>query len=188
MYRTVDGSSIGSIGIRLLAVALVSSLSLFSGVAGAAGSSRTSARMAKHSARHRAKRPASAGVVFGGVTSALAPVVIEVSRDGREVVQAAMAVPAQCQASAQSGSPTLLLPAHYTHLPISATGAFQEGGETTTSEAGNTMTLTEHLSGQFNRARTSVTGTWSLAVVIHDASGGTVGQCDSGAVSFAAIQ
>jgi hypothetical protein len=126
--------------------------------------------------------------VFGGVTSAFAPVVIEVSRDGREVVQAAMAVPAQCQASTQSGNPTLFLPAHYTHLPIGATGTFQEGGETTTSEAGNTMTITEHLSGQFNRARTSVSGTWSLAFVIHDASGGTVAQCDSGAVSFAAIQ
>jgi hypothetical protein len=188
MYRIVNRSSMHHVVSRLSGIFLVAALSLFSGVAGAAGSSTTARKAAKHSARHRAKRPARAGVVFGGVTSALAPVVIEVSRDGREVVQAAMAVPAQCQTSSQPGNPTLFLPAHYAHLPISAAGTFQEGGEKTTSEAGNTITITEHLSGQFNRAGTSVTGTWSLAFVIHDGSGGTVGQCDSGAVSFTAIQ
>jgi hypothetical protein len=189
MYRTVNGSSMYSVGIRLSASFLVAALSLCSGVAASATSSSTTVgKAAKHSARHRARRPAPAGVVFGGVTSAHAPVVIEVSRDGREVIQATMAVPMQCQGSEQPSSATLFVPSHYTNLAIGATGAFQEGGEKTESEAGNTMTVTEHLSGQFNRAGTSVTGTWSLAIVIHDAAGGTVGQCESGAVSFTAIQ
>jgi hypothetical protein len=87
-----------------------------------------------------------------------------------------MAVPAQCQASGQPGNLTLFLPTHFTHLPINATGTFQGGGEKTTSEAGNTITITEHLSGQFNRAGNSVTGTWSLAFVICDPSGDTVSQ------------
>jgi hypothetical protein len=99
-----------------------------------------------------------------------------------------MAVPVQCQMSGLSSNPTLFLPIQYTHMPISATGAFQERGEKTGGEAGNTSTVTGQLSGGFNRAGTSVTGTWSLVVVVHDATGAIVGRCDSGAVSFTAIQ
>ena len=117
-----------------------------------------------------------------------APVVIEVSRDGREVVQATMAVPVQCQMSDQSSNPLLFLPVDYTHMSISATGAFQEASEKTVNEAGHTTTVTGQLSGGFNRGGTSVTGTWSLVVVVHDATGAIVGRCDSGAVSFTAIQ
>lgn len=99
-----------------------------------------------------------------------------------------MAVPAQCQTSGQPSIGPAFLPVQYTHLPISAAGAFQEGGEKTVSEAGETITITGHLSGRFNRAGTSVTGTWSLGLVIRDATSGAVEQCDSGAVSFIAIQ
>jgi len=178
-----------SVGIQRSAVFLIATLSLFAAIAAsAAGSSRTVRTAAKHSARHGARRPSSAGVVFGGVTPAGAPVVIEISQDGREIVQATMAMAMQCQASGQPNKATLFLPAHDAHLPISATGAFQAGYENTENEAPNTTTITEHLSGKFNRAGTSVTGTWSLAIVTHDASGGIVNQCDSGAVSFTAVQ
>ncbi|HTD58755.1 MAG TPA: hypothetical protein VK672_07655 [Solirubrobacteraceae bacterium] len=167
----------------------LAALALFATTVGsAAGSSGRAVKAAKHSARHRTKHPVPAGVVFGGVTSAHAPVVIEVSRDGREVVMATMAVPVQCQMSGQASNPTLFLPVYYTHMPISATGAFHEGGEKTGSEAGNTTTVMGQLSGGFDRGGTSVTGTWSLVVVIHDATGAIVGRCDSGAVTFTAIQ
>lgn len=176
------------ITVHGLSAMFLAALTLFATTAGsAAGSSGRAGKAAKHSARHRSKHPVPAGV-FGGVTSAHAPVVIEVSRDGREVVMATMAVPVQCQMSGQASNPTLFLPVDYTHMPISATGAFHEGSEKTGSEAGNTTTVTGRLSGAFNRAGTSVTGTWSLAFVVHDATGAVVGQCDSGAVSFTAIQ
>jgi hypothetical protein len=173
---------------RLSAMFLVATLSLFVTTVGSAAGSSGRAGKAKRSARHRAKHTAPAGVVFGGVTTAHAPVVIEISRDGREVVQATMAVPVQCQTSGLSSNATLFLPVDYTHMPISATGVFQERGEKTDSEAGKTSTVTGQLSGGFNRAGTSVTGTWSLVVVIHDATGAIVDRCDSGAVSFTAIQ
>jgi hypothetical protein len=174
---------------RLSAMLLVAALSLFATtVESAAGSSGRAGKAAKRSARHRAKHSVPAGVVFGGVTSTHAPVVIEVSRDGREVVQATMAVPVLCQMSGQASSQTLFLPVDYTHMPISATGEFHEGGEKTEGEAGHTTTVTGRLSGGFNRTGTSVTGTWSLVVVVHDTTGAIVGQCDSGAVSFTAIQ
>jgi hypothetical protein len=127
--------------------------------------------------------------MFGGVASARAPVVIQVSRNGREIVEATMAVPCLFSVPAPAPTPvTLLLPNNYTHLAISATGAFQGKYEKTESEVGNTSTGTGQLSGQFNRAMTSVTGTWSFAVVVHNAFGTTLAQCDSGAVSFTAIQ
>ncbi|HEV3070861.1 MAG TPA: hypothetical protein VGY76_05480 [Solirubrobacteraceae bacterium] len=177
------------ITVHGLSAMSLAALALFATTVGsAAGSPGRVGKAAKRSARHRAKHPVPAGVVFGGVTSAQAPVVIEVSRNGREVAQAIMAVPVQCQMSDQASKPTLFLPVAYTHLPISPTGAFHEGNEKTESEAGHTTTVTGRLSGGFNRARTSVTGTWSLVVVIHDATGATVGRCDSGAVSFTAIQ
>ena len=177
------------ITVHGLSAMFLAALTLFATTVGsAAGSSGRAGKATKRSARHRAKHPVPAGVVFGGVTSAHAPVVIEVSRDGREVVRAAMAVPVQCQMTGQADNPTLFLPVDYTHVPISATGAFHEGKEKTESEAGHTTTVTGRLSGAFNRAGTSVTGTWSLAFVVHDATGAVVGQCDSGAVSFTAIQ
>jgi hypothetical protein len=191
MYRIVNRSFMHRVVIRLSAMFLVAALSLFAATVGsAAGSSGTVGKLAKHSARHKAKRPAPAGVVFGGVvTSDHAPVVIQASRDGREVVEATMAVPCLFSVPAPAPTPvTLLLPNSYTHLSISATGAFQGKYEKTESEGGNTQTGTGQVSGQFNRAMTTVTGTWSFAVVDHNAFGTTVAQCESGSVSFTAIQ
>jgi hypothetical protein len=190
LYRIVSKSSIYKVVNRLSAIFLVAALSLFAVIVGnAAASSGTVGKVAKHSARHRAKRPALTGVMFGGVASARAPVVIQVSRNGREIVEATMAVPCLFSVPAPAPTPvTLLLPNNYTHLAISATGAFQGKYEKTESEVGNTSTGTGQLSGQFNRAMTSVTGTWSFAVVVHNAFGTTLAQCDSGAVSFTAIQ
>jgi hypothetical protein len=186
MYRIVGRGSMQPVISRLSAMILVASLGLvFADVGSALGSPGAIGKVAKHSARRGAKRAAPARVVFGGVTSTHAPVVIQVSRDGREVVEATMAVPCLFTVPLPA---TVFLPDTYTHLPISATGAFQGQGEGTESEAGKTATHTSHLSGQFNRAMTSVTGTWSLAIVTHDATGAIVGQCDSGAVSFTAIQ
>jgi hypothetical protein len=187
MYRTVNRSSIRCVVNRLPAMLLLAALSLLAAnVGSAAASPGKLGKAAKHSARHKAKRPALAGVMFGGVTSAHAPVVIEVSRDGREIVEATMAVP--CLFSLPVPGITVPIPNYYTHLPISATGAFQGQGEGTESEAGKTATLTGHVSGQFNRAMTSVTGTWSLGVVTRNTTGAVEGQCESGSVSFTAIQ
>lgn len=186
MYRIANRSFMHRVVTRLSATILVAALSLCAtAVGGAAGSSWTAGKAAKRSVRHKVKRPALAGVVFGGVTSTHAPVVIQISRDGREVVEATMAVPCLFSLPTPVAIP---VPNYYAHLRISATGAFQEKAEHTESEAGKTATATGSISGQFNRAMSSVTGTWSLAIVDHGPTGEVEGQCDSGSVSFTAIQ
>jgi hypothetical protein len=184
MYRIVNRSSMHHVVNRLSAIFLIAALSLFATTVESAAGSPGTGKVAKHSARHGKKRPVPAGVVFGGVTSAGWPVVIEVSRDGREVVRATMAVPLKCQSGGE-----LVVPNYYTHVPISATGAFQGSGEVTVNgESAPTVTFTNQMTGSFNRLARTVAGTWNLAAVVRDASGATVDHCDSGAVSFTAIQ
>jgi hypothetical protein len=188
MYRSVNGSSMHHVVSRLSAMFLLAVLSLFAATVGsAAGSSGTVGKLAKHSARHKAKRPAPAGVVFGGVTAAGGPVVIQVSPDGREIVRATIAVQQKCQPSGA----TFLVPDTWTHLPIRATGAFQTSGEWSaalTEPPVTGVTNTGQFSGRFNGAMTALTGTWSLLSVFNNATGASVDRCDSGAVSFTAIQ
>jgi len=114
---------------RLSAMFLIAALSLFATTVGsAAGRSARAGKAAKRSARHRAKHPAPARLVLGGVTSANGPVVVQVSTDGREIVRATMAIQQKCQPSGAA----LFVPDSYTHVPISATGAFYSRGEWST--------------------------------------------------------
>jgi hypothetical protein len=190
MYQITTKSSAHHGLDRLSVLFPLTALGLFAvAVGSAAGSTGRTGKVAKHLARHGARRSAPAGVVFGGVTSAGWPVVIQVSRDGREIVRATMAVPQQCQPSGAEAN----MPDYYTHVPISSTGAFQsssEGSVSFTAVPGSNVlaAATGQLSGKFNQAGTSVTGKWSLVVVVRDASGATVDRCDSGVVSFTAVQ
>jgi len=188
MYRIVNRSFMHRVVIRLSAMFLVAALGLYATAVGsAAGSSGTLGKAAKHSSRHKAKHPVPAGLVFGGVTSAGGPVVVEVSRDGREIVRATIAVQQKCQPSGL----TFFVPDSYIRVPIKAAGAFRSGGEWSaalTEPPVTGVTNTGSLSGSFDRAGTSVTGTWSLLSVFNGATGATVDRCDSGLVSFTAIQ
>jgi len=188
MYRIVNRSFMHRVVIRLSAMFLVAALSMFTTAVGsAAGSPGTLGKAAKHSSRHKAKHPVPVGVVFGGVTSAGGPVVVEVSRDGREIVRATIAVQQKCQPSGL----TFFTPDYYTHVPISATGVFhasEEWSAPLTEPPITGVTNTGSLSGRFNRAGTSVTGTWSLLSVFNGATGAAVERCESGSVSFTAIQ
>jgi len=179
IYKMVNGLS---------AMFLVSALSLLVvNVGSAFGDSVAVGKAAKRSARHGAKRSAPAGVVFGGVTSAGSPVVIQVSQDGRQIVRATMAVPQKCQLSGA----TFFTPDDYIHVPITATGAFHSSGEWSaplTEPPVTGVTSTSQLSGTFNRAMTALTGTWSLVSVFNGATGTAVDRCDSGSLSFTAIQ
>jgi hypothetical protein len=190
MYRSTDRSFKHHIVVWLVALSLVAALSLLAAdVGSAAGSSGTVGKAAKHHSKHhvkpKPKHPALAGVMFGGVTAAHGVVVIQISPNGREVVEATMDVP--CMFSLPQPGPGLV-PNFYMHLPISATGAFHEKTERTEGVVEGTATITGQVSGQFNRAMTSVTGTWNLAVTVHNAFGAVVLQFDSGSVSFTAIQ
>ncbi len=144
-------------------------------------------RASGHHAARAASRRSLAGAVFGGVTSSGAPVVLQVSRSGREIVKAAIAVNDKCQPSGVE----FLTPDLYTRVPVSSKLAFHETAEwqeALSSAPVTGATWTSQISGHFNRSMTSISGTWSLSVVYNGAAGETVDRCESGPVSFTAIQ
>lgn len=134
------------------------------------------------SARPTAKQPVSPGVVFGGRTAQAWPIAIEVSRDGHQVVRADVALNVKCGTLA-----TTIFPDSYAHVPLSAAGSFSSsfGPETIDFAPGQKGDLTGKIKGKLNARRTSGSGTWSLNVVVHDATtGAVVDNCRSGNVTW----
>jgi hypothetical protein len=187
MYRTVSRSSMQSVIGRLSVTCIVAGLSLLvTNVQSAAGSQGKAAKAAKRSPRHGGKRSSSAALIFGGFITEDLPVVIQISADGREVVRASMDVPQKCNPSGNSYT----VPDSWVHLPIRAAGAFQGAYEGTPFSLGNNLTGTTagQVNGQFNRSMTKVTGTWNFSMTVRDTTGAVIDKCESGAVSFTAIQ
>ena len=134
------------------------------------------------SARPTAKTPAPPGVVFGGRTAQAWPIAIEVSHDGHQVVRGDVALSVKCTTAATS-----VYHDSYAHIPLSATGSFSSsfGPETFDFAPGQKGDLTGKIKGKLNARRTSGTGTWSLTVVVHDATtGAVVDNCQSGNVTW----
>ena len=162
---------------RLLLATLVVALTIGPAIAAsAAPGTGLAAKGARSSARHASKHVAKAGGVFGAVRDDGLPVAIQVSRDGREVVRMAAAVPLRCQPSGNM----LLLPAAFAHVPIAASGAFQASVEAHEGD----VTLVSSVTGRFNPAMTAVTTTWTMKVTGPNA--GVSDTCESGASTFTA--
>ena len=162
---------------RLLLATLVAGLTVCPAIAASASPGPgLAAKAAKSSARHATKRVAKTGGVFGAVRDDGLPVVIQVSRDGREVVRMAATVPLRCQPSGNM----LVLPAAFAHVPIAASGAFQASVEAHEGD----MTLVSSVTGRFNPAMTAVTTTWTMKVTGPNA--GATDTCESGASTFTA--
>jgi hypothetical protein len=114
--------------------------------------------------------------MFAAVRDDGLPVAIQVSRDGREVARMAAALPLRCQPSGDM----LVLPAAFAHVPIAASGAFQDRIEAHEGE----VTLVSSVTGRFNPAMTAVTTTRTIKVTGPNA--GASDTCESGASSFTA--
>jgi hypothetical protein len=127
--------------------------------------------------RGAAKTPAVAGVVFGGRTAQSWPVAIEVSKDARQVVRADVGLHLQCTTGMSINTPD-----NYKQLPLSTTGRFGTSFAQNGVDFGNGQKadIAGSVKGQLNARRTSGTGTWSLKIVIHDATGAVIDTCDSG--------
>jgi hypothetical protein len=127
--------------------------------------------------RGAAKTPAQPGVVFGGRTMQSWPIVIEISKDARQVVRADVGLHLQCTTGMSINTPD-----NYRQLPLSATGRFGTSFAQNGVDFGNGQKadIAGSVKGQLNARRTSGTGTWALKIVIHDATGAVVDTCDSG--------
>lgn len=113
---------------------------------------------------------------YGGVTGQGFPVIVDVSRSGRQVVRTVAAVRLSCTSG---GIATL--PDGYVRLPLSPTGRFSAtfGPQTVRNTDGTTTDVEGSMSGAFNAARTKASGRWSLKLTEHDGTGAVTDTCQA---------
>ena len=164
---------------RMLAIAALASLSVAGPVAAAQGASASKVTQ---------------GVVYGAVTSQDYPVVIKLSKTGRKVVRATIGIDLRCQVP-----PNITLPDDVKNIPVSAAGKFaaEQPAERVTTPADPasgapaiTLEISAKLTGQVNRTRTRIKGTWQRKIVIFNPADPTgvaiLDTCDSGVLNFTA--
>jgi len=131
----------------------------------------------------RATTAAAGGTVYGGLTTQHFPVVIEASKNGRAVVHAYIAIRLTCTSG---GSGTV--PDDYAGLSVKARKfSVSFGPDTERNDDGTTIDVEGTMRGTFNKARTKVSGTWSVKATDHDAGGAITDTC-AASVSWTAKQ
>lgn len=127
---------------------------------------------------------APAPVVFGGLTPQQWPVVVEISRDRRKVVRAAIGLPVTCSSGASG-----YYSDQYRGVPLRK-GRFQasfDGGRVDHDD-GTYDVFQGSVKGTTNASRTVMSGTWRLMLVAYSALGAEIDRCDSGVVRWRAKQ
>jgi hypothetical protein len=127
---------------------------------------------------------APVGTNYAGFVKGGWPIAIQVSKDGREIVQAAIGVDMTCR----SGS--FGYDDGYFKVAITRSGAFKASfaNQLVDNGQGRFSLWSGEVKGTFNRARTRVSGTWHVHDTERDAMGNATDQCDSGVVKFTAEQ
>jgi hypothetical protein len=145
-------------------------------------------RLALHVPVHgTASRVKLGGVVFGGITPQRFPVIVRVSRDLRQVVQAAAGMQMHC---ATSGS-TIDTPDGYQRLRLSRSGRFGASfgpQPIQTGDPATTATIQGSIAGKINAKHTSASGQWRLTIVTTTVATGGTDTCDSAVVTWRAKQ
>lgn len=128
------------------------------------------------------KSTASAREVFvlGGLTSQDFPVLIDVSKNGRQLTRAVVGIGLRC-----SSGNRVATTSGWTRVRVSAGRTFKATHRETFTEQGAVITASASLVGKLNARRTVATGRWTTRMVSRDPNG-TVDTCDSGSVSFKA--
>jgi hypothetical protein len=132
-----------------------------------------------------AASPPKGGGTYGGFTKSGWPLVIQVARSGKQVTRAGIVLDMTCTSGVR-----FPFPDNYNKLAISKSGAFKSSfaDELIDEGQGHFALLSGSISGKLNRARTKITGTWTLHDTERDAQGTPTDQCDSGTVRFSANQ
>lgn len=130
---------------------------------------------------HSAKKHAVAGVIYGGFTPQGWPMVVEVSRDRREIVRTSMGFDVPCQTGGSFSDFD-----NYTHIPIHANGRFQTSYSDSrlNYDDGTYRIYAGSLRGEMNRPQTKFSGSVHLDFKSYAASGAVADTCDSGIVKF----
>ena len=132
-----------------------------------------------------AQGSAAAGLVYGGQTSQGWPVVVQLSKNRRQVVRVITGLHLDCTRDEFSN-----IPDGYLRLPVNKRRRFSSsfGPDTNRNPDGTTADFSGSISGGFNRARSKVSGTWHFHITDYDTSGAQTGTCDSGNVRWSAKQ
>jgi hypothetical protein len=131
-------------------------------------------------------RPAGApGSIFGAVTSQGNPVLFKVTTNRRLITRLLITVEEKCQ----SGETLVVSAGGNAAVAISGKGTFSASASRgpTTLPDGRTSAFSDQVSGKFNKARTQITGTWHNLTTITNPATGMSDTCDSGTVSFTAV-
>ena len=121
--------------------------------------------------------------VLGGATSDGWPIVVEINKSGKQIVQASTGVTLNCTSGA-----VFSVPDGFQKMKISKKGKFGVTfGPATSDNPDGTKTVFEgSVSGKTNKARTKASGKWQLKVTDVAATGAVTDTCDSGSVRWRA--
>jgi hypothetical protein len=131
-----------------------------------------------------ARSAAATGVVYGGRTPQGWPVVVELSKNRRRVVQTVIGLDVPC-----TSGDFIFTADPYTNLAVNKKRKFRAsfGPYTTRHDDGTTADSEGSVSGRLNRARTRVSGRWHLKITLYDTAGALTDTC-SVSVSWSAKQ
>lgn len=126
-------------------------------------------------------RPA-ADVTYGGRTAAKWPVMVQLSRDARQVSYAVAAWSADCGGTPYSNTE------EFTEIPVSRSGKFAKSYDTGDFQDGTaTVHAAASIDGKLNKQRTKITGKVRVMFSVKDATEGVDLTCDTGLVSYVAV-
>jgi hypothetical protein len=124
----------------------------------------------------------SADVTYGGRTAAKWPVMVQLSRDGRQVTYAVAAWTATCNDVRFTDSE------EFEKLPMSAAGKFSESYDTGDYQEGSaTLHFAASIKGTLNKRRSKITGTVRVMSSVRDLANGVDFTCDTGTVKYVAV-
>ena len=137
-----------------------------------------------HTLGRAAAQKKPAGLVFGGVTSQGGPVVVELSKSGRQMARAVVGIRLTCT----SGASATVFDGYQKLAVKSRRFSTSFGPQVSRNADGTTTDFEGSIAGTINKARSKATGTWQLKATDRDAAGTVTDTCDSGAVSWSAKQ
>jgi hypothetical protein len=125
------------------------------------------------------------GTGYVGFNSSGDPVAIQMARSGKQIAKAAIELRMKCT----SGDQFPFID-RYRGVKVSKSGKFRStfANQVVDEGQGKTAVFSGSLIGKFNKARTKITGTWSLHSDEKDATGAVTDTCDSGTTHFSATQ
>ena len=136
----------------------------------------------------KAGKTAPVGQVFGGTTSQQWPVVVEVSKDSKQIVHALSGLQFSCTSGALLSPMTF----DYLKLPLSKKGKFGvtiPATQVDTLPNGQVVMGQGGITGARNAAGTKMKGTWTMTFTMVDpATGAVADTCSTGALTWTAKQ